>query len=294
MKNLILPVLIISVIIGIRIIGINSRYANLKDDLLEKSTNNWILVDSVTDWELFLPHTWFNPRISGIWMVKKNDCAWLDSTTIVGHIYFAAYNEEGYYGEGLEYFLAFNCTENISLYDEDPKELIRKHKDKKSWSPIESGTSGAFLHQYFCSDKFKYTMFDHFGQPFDVSNLFITGMYSTSDKNTDVFRAINNNPYIPTIEDETIIQQGITLWLSKNHPNSKVNFNQNLYLKTKYKESTGGFGMPLDIYSITIKPDSISDEIQIEFYFSKLSVPKIPNWEWENEIVVLNPDSEDF
>jgi hypothetical protein len=113
-----------------------------------------------------------------------------------------------------------------------------------------------------------------FGDVVDVSNLIITGLYSSKDTFPQVFEIVNNKPYKPSISDEKIIRDGITEWLFRIYPYRVYSLDSSFYKSVKYTSSQLGFFDNIqDNYSIKILPFKEMDSILIEFDFPRFTIP---------------------
>lgn len=247
---------------------------NWAQKIIEKKSNeDWILITQTESGEIIKPWTWFKTPITNLWFAKRNDILRIDSTIIAGHVYSISRIEEK--TEGVEYFELFNKSEYGSHIVTKPDDLNSIKFEEIKWTKHRKGTPGGDLIDYFSSKNKKYTMVSVFGDVIDISNLIITGMYSSKDTVSQyIFELSNNNPYKPTIEDEKIIHEGLKNWLFHKYPMAPLNLDTNLYTKVKYFSSQLGFFDRIqDNYVIKILPFKGADSLLVEFDFERLSIP---------------------
>lgn len=258
---------------------------NWADKIIEnRTTDGWELITKSESGDLIKPWTWFKTPITGLWFAKKGDIARFDSMTMVGHIFSTNYYDDK--TEGSEYYEVFNCLDYKSVIFNNLSDLKTFDPNKTDWYKISKGSPGGDLLEYFCSKNKKYTMLDVFGQEVDISNYIISGMYSLLDSSKYIFEILNNNPYIPTQQDEEMIRTAIKDWLDENYPAQICNLPENIYTISSYKSSVMGYGIPDDVYTCEISPNEKIGKILIRFDFTRQVVPT--QYFSKDEVRILN------
>jgi hypothetical protein len=271
--------IVIAIGLFIYISCIRPDYSWAKKTIDKQTKKDWILVSKAESGDI-KPWTWFKAPIKELWFAKRNELLRIDSSTMVGNIYYASYIDDK--SEGTEYLELFNSVEYGShILDKNEDINTINYKDIK-WMKQKKGTPGGDLIDYYNSKNKKYFMSNIFGEDIDISNFIITGLYSStrgsylSNDTTSkyIVELVNNNPYKPTKKDEGIIRDGISKFLFQEHPIHSIKLDSNLFEKVKYSSSQLGYFDKLqDNYIIKVLPFSGMDSILIEFDFERLSIP---------------------
>lgn len=198
----------------------------------------------------------------------------IDSAIMLGHIWEIKMGSEP---ESQEFYILFDYPKYSShiIMNNDTSLIANKEFEKLEWTKEEKNTPGGKILEYFCSQNKEYTMLNIWGEKVDISNYIISGLYSPKERlSNHIFEIINNNPYVPTQDDEQIIHAGISNWLVEKYPNSKFSLEKNLYRKVKYSFSQMGvFNMINDVYMIDILPNEEIGKLTLRFDFARFSVP---------------------
>jgi len=262
--------------IGLLIYYFKARYDYSWADtkIEEAKKERYILIAELKSSSILKPWTWFKKPITEVWFTKPSELARIDSSIIIGHIWKYMYRDKP---EFEQYYVLYNSLLYSSHVIENRDSLfIRNHAfDKLKWTIEEPNTPGGKILEYFSSKNKYYYMINVWGKEIDISNYIITGLYSPIGSGSKcISELINNNPYIPTEKDEPIIRDGVSKWIRENYPNVNFTLEPKMFKKVKYKSShLGIFNNIIDVYTLVIVPSIKIGRLELEFNFSRFSVP---------------------
>lgn len=222
-------------VIGFYYFFLKPDYAWKDSRIRQAASSGWVLIDSASASFSINPIYWFKPPINHLNFIYPKGTARINDTIMIGAEQIINSNNEN--GEDLIGQNLIVCDCKNSKEYRWPKGLNFELGLLHNMNSIPLRRS---IRQYLCSRNKYFYVLDIFGNEIDISNLMISGQYSSLDHNGRVYDLQSTDPYLLEAIDEADLRKafrGLKTVLDSSINNSFNEFSDSLYKHFKYSKS---------------------------------------------------------